>query len=488
MDVTHSSPNEPPAAPTTPPKPQVQGKTLEKTIVKNYLIWTLAVGLSFGLLVVFAPVPFLTFTGDLLLPKDASNPITFGGFLTGVIALAGLYYLIEIDTEQRFAEPSGEALQFLLTVAILIVGFLNLEWEYLAALRTMHPTFLNQDLPIIELAALFAPLLTPNVLFLLISTSLVFNISLAARDSLPLTRRGKSRQIRNLTQKLSQQTATLKFYDDLITNLQQTAQEPAPPAWSTTKSFKILLVALTLVVPIAATGLVYLALLLDPATSDVTIIKNTVVWFATSFTAAWICFETTAHTQKRYWYSNGLLTSQVKTCCVSICTTVIGTFFLFIAALPSCIFYRNEAKVVVFALLAVPLCSIVFRIVRHKSQIRVIGITPPKLRGFFTMSERSARSEEPREQPGRFTKISATWDIAARAILQDTIKQLQNELDQQKSQLEELVESQNSDLTQRPCPCHYASASEHSNAQISSNSSSDPTAQSSGKAHNTNQQ
>ena len=135
----------------------------------------------------------------------ANNPLTLGAIVTGIIALAGLYYFIETDETNFFREDAGNFVQGLAAVTILLAGISNLCWEYLRVLAsqnsatnsetgtcttsTQYGSHLTEN-ELGSLLSLIGPFATPNIIALTFVTCLVFGLCWAARDGLRLTYRG----------------------------------------------------------------------------------------------------------------------------------------------------------------------------------------------------------------------------------------------------------------------------------------------------------
>ncbi|OFT70326.1 hypothetical protein HMPREF3145_04820 [Corynebacterium sp. HMSC05C01] len=89
---------------------------------------------------------------NLSMDLGSNSPISLGAFLTGVVALVGLYFVIEKDPERYFKDSSGETVQSVTIFVILGVGLLNIYWEYLRVLaqraiaNTCDPKHCTQDL------------------------------------------------------------------------------------------------------------------------------------------------------------------------------------------------------------------------------------------------------------------------------------------------------------------------------------------------------
>lgn len=67
-----------------------------------------------------------------------TNPLTFGGLLTGVVATSGLYYAIERDRGNRLSFSQGTDLQVIILSAALIAAILNAVWEYMRAVAGLY--------------------------------------------------------------------------------------------------------------------------------------------------------------------------------------------------------------------------------------------------------------------------------------------------------------------------------------------------------------
>lgn len=157
---------------------------------------------------------------NLSMDLGSNSPISLGAFLTGVVALVGLYFVIEKDPERYFKDSSGETVQSVTIFVILGVGLLNIYWEYLRVLaqraiaNTCDPKHCTQDQPgtppetpsqIGSEWELLLPILSPNLILLTLTTCLVVGVCWAAKDSLRLTDRGFKRELRALSSTLQRQ-------------------------------------------------------------------------------------------------------------------------------------------------------------------------------------------------------------------------------------------------------------------------------------------
>ena len=150
------------------------------------------------------------YTNGDALARDlgSNNPLTLGAFLTGVVALVGLYFAIEVDPLKRFKSSAGESVQYVAVSAILAVGILNVVWEYLRVLAVNTKAHAIRQIDLMHYA------FTPNVLLISVTTALVFGICYVARDSLKLTSRGFRRELASVSENTKTQTTILTAYRD----------------------------------------------------------------------------------------------------------------------------------------------------------------------------------------------------------------------------------------------------------------------------------
>lgn len=128
----------PPASLISPPP--------KHTSDQNRLLWEfsktgfLIVSLTFALSI----VGMLAFTrrseamDSFSAILGTTNPLTFGGLLTGVVAASGLYYAIERDRGNRLSFSEGSGLQAIILSAALIAAILNAVWEYMRAVAGLY--------------------------------------------------------------------------------------------------------------------------------------------------------------------------------------------------------------------------------------------------------------------------------------------------------------------------------------------------------------
>lgn len=315
-----------------------------------------------GLLIAILPIPFLLVGDGVKIPDTESNPITFGAFLTGVVALVGLYYLIEFDYESRFEAEAGEAIQNLLTLVILAVGIINIEWEYLAHLPSeVQKLDAFEDSP--PLGTLLATLSKPSVVFLLASTTLVFSICLIARDGLVLTPRSFRRLSRILSMDIKRENTILKTYRSAIPRFEQVGFKPLAH-YRITKGVvpKVLL----LLAPIFST-LVTVAVFaianhfFEPHTwRDEALPQSAYSWLVTALLPAWYFLTAAGFVHKRYWTSNGYLISRSQCIALVVLTVIFAIPFVALA-----IYLGIAATISFVSILTIQLFV-------HISQIRLI--------------------------------------------------------------------------------------------------------------------
>lgn len=315
-----------------------------------------------GLLIAILPIPFLLVGDGVKILSTESNPITFGAFLTGVVALVGLYYLIEFDYESRFEAEAGEAIQNLLTIVILSVGIINIEWEYLAHLPyQVRKLNALEDAP--PLGTLLVTLSKPSVLFLLTSTTLVFAICLIARDGLVLTPRSFRRLSRILSMDINKANTVLGTYRSAIPRFEQVGFKPLPHDRITKGVVSKVLLFLTPILSTLVTVAVFAIAshFFEPQTwRDEALPHSAYSWFATALIPAWYFLTAAGFVHKRYWASNGYLISRSQ-CIVLIVVTV--TFAIPFAALA---IYLGIAATISFVSI------LMIRFFLHISQIRLI--------------------------------------------------------------------------------------------------------------------
>lgn len=319
-----------------------------------------------ALITVLLPIPFMVFLEDIDLPDVQDNPLTFGAFLTGVVALVGLYYLIEIDNGERFDGPSGEAVQKILTGVILAVGFLNLEWEFLANWPNSVGTHLtlDQDPPLLPL---FRNLFKPNVFFLMIATVMVFSVCLIARESLAMTPRGFRRQRRQLQEDLQAQRDVVVAYGATLERIDAADLQKLEKSKSArTHGFIVRSFVQTLIVAGFATGLVY-AVGLGTARLSIPvhwgpspIPPTAYAWFFTVFLIAWGLLEFAMFYHKKHLISRAFLISKWEAATLIVFAGLLSSVYWAML-----LFLGIEATLVALAALAL-------RFLRHCSQTRVI--------------------------------------------------------------------------------------------------------------------
>ncbi|WP_141761597.1 hypothetical protein [Corynebacterium sp. HMSC036E10] len=295
-----------------PFSPQIDWRSTKSETVRAFLSTYLGTLFFTGLLVAILPIPFLAVGDGIRILSTESNPITFGAFLTGVIALVGLYYLIEFDNEHLFEEEPGEAVQNLLTLVILAVGIMNVEWEFLAHLpyeaRNLN---LSDDHP--PLGMLLATLLEPSVLILLVSTTLVFSICLIARESLALSPISFRRISRVIAKDLNKQKLVLENYRAAIPRFEQVGFRPHPHHLLTkgwfSKGFLVLSPIFWAI--LTALALCSIGIFSEPQKWPFEALPSfSYSWLLTALIPAWFFIQSAGFVHKRYWASCGHLISR----------------------------------------------------------------------------------------------------------------------------------------------------------------------------------
>ena len=309
------------------PSPQTDWRLKKRETVRDFLSTFLGTLFSTGLLIAILPIPFLAVGDGIKIPSTESNPITFSAFLTGVIALVGLYYLIEFDNEHLFEKEPGEALQNLLTLVILTVGVMNVEWEFLAHLpnEVRKVNFPEDDPP---LAILLATLLEPSVLFLLVSTTLVFSICLIAQASLTLSPISFRRISRVIAKNLNEQKLVLENYRAAIPRFEQVGFRPLPHHLLTKGGFSKVLLVLSPILWAILTTLVLciIGIFFEPQKwPSEALPPFSYSWLLTAQIPAWFFLQSAGFVHKRYWASSGHLISRSE----SIALVGLATLFAF---------------------------------------------------------------------------------------------------------------------------------------------------------------
>ena len=199
----------------------------------------LAVSLLFLFLLSVSVIPFGILTLVVYLDRPAelcrdlgtNNPISLGALLTGLIAVVALYYAIEIDHFERFRKAEGEFIQTLCALTILVGACANLVWEYLRVLGaklspecSSHPSA-QANVPLnleeLQLRLLFSPLLTPNIILLILVTAFVIGLADAARSSLSFTLRQRDRRLTFLSSQLDWSREVLDWSREVIATYKQ---------------------------------------------------------------------------------------------------------------------------------------------------------------------------------------------------------------------------------------------------------------------------
>lgn len=183
-------------------------------------LFLLSVGvIPFGILTLLV---YLDRPADLCRDLGANNPISLGALLTGLIAVVALYYAIEIDHFERFRKAEGEFIQTLCALTVLVGACANLVWEYLRVLGaklspecSSHPSA-QANVPLnleeLQLRLLFSPLLTPNIILLILVTAFVIGLADAARSSLSFTLRQRDRKLTFLSSQLNWTHEVIAIY------------------------------------------------------------------------------------------------------------------------------------------------------------------------------------------------------------------------------------------------------------------------------------
>ena len=180
--------------------------------------------LSVGVILfgIFTLLVYLDRPAELCRDLGTNNPISLGALLTGLIAVVALYYAIEIDHFERFRKAEGEFIQTLCALAVLVGAYANFVWEYLRVLGaklspecSSHPSAqANVSLNLEEMPSrlLFSPLLTPNILLLILITAFVIGLAHAARSSLAFTLRQRDRKLVFLSSQLNWTHEVIAIY------------------------------------------------------------------------------------------------------------------------------------------------------------------------------------------------------------------------------------------------------------------------------------
>lgn len=338
----------------------------ERAAYKEFFAVFIAMLLTIGVAVIFLPLPFFLCGAKFTGANNGSNPLSFSALLTGVVALVGLYYIIESDNGAKFEGPAGEAVQKLLVGAILLVGFLNVEWEFLAHLPAeVFASFsLSDDPPI---WTLFKTLMHPSVSFLLIATSLVLAFCVIARASLALTPRGFARQINFMSERHAKQSQVFDCYDQTAKVIRKTQMHwLAKPRVLGTFELRLRLVVRTAIPPLIGTLLLWP---ISRITSDWSsrfswgyrdLNQPIFLWFFATFSFAWIMLEIASHLHKRSLVSLGYLSPAGGTKLIALGLSLQSLIFLMIACL------LGPYAAISAALL------LILRALRHHSQVQII--------------------------------------------------------------------------------------------------------------------
>ena len=307
------------------------------------------------------------YTNGGALSKDlgSNNPLTLGAFLTGVVALVGLYFAIEVDPLKRFKTSAGESVQYVAASAILAVGVLNVVWEYLRVLAVSTDSHTIRQIDLIHYA------FTPNILLISATTALVFGICYVARDSLKLTPRGFRRELALVSDNTKTRTDLLTAYRDNEVEKSIVLADGVPGTGKTKRNIEIaLLVAISsstyIVMGLIATGLG--RRLADRKVSIggldlplVTAINNhtAIVWVTLSI--IWLSVEYAAFKHKRHRISKGLLVSRSE---------LFSMLFLLI---PLAMLYWVVTFFLGLAPFAVLTVFLAVRLYRHWRQMKAIS-------------------------------------------------------------------------------------------------------------------
>lgn len=316
----------------------------------------------------------------------ANNPLTLGAIVTGIIALAGLYYFIETDATNFFREDAGNSVQGLAAVTILLAGISNLCWEYLRVLALQNSETASEtgictaskqygshstENELESLLSLVGPFATPNIIALTFVTCLVFGLCWAARDGLRLTYRGFRREIKATKSLLSKELQVSQFLQhpgmvEYFSDNSKPLRDGKGFSWRDTG----LLVAFSLVGPLfVGVSSWYLSRFAHERSFtalDLKLVNQPEAFGISAFIASllsWATLEAALYVRKRYTVSQGLLTSKSE-------ANLLCSLFFFISFLYWLL--NLSVGIIPFVLHTTILY---LRAIRHSSQLkRIRGI------------------------------------------------------------------------------------------------------------------